>query len=766
MEGQTAGSFAMEPDDHHFLHLSRLAYRESDDWFDASIRRELEDAQHRFNSEHPAWSKYHTAAFEKRSKFHRPKPRTAIRNFEAKLSVAMFATRDVIDCRAVNQQDEQQLIAAKTHKSVLNHRLTDGGVPWFKIVTGAGQLAAKDGTVLSKQTWRYEEIEKIDEVEMRDLMTGEIFTERQKNVDIREDRPDINLVPLENFRFSPSANWLDVIKTSAYLIHEEPIRVGEIKRLMDEPDTPDGVTYRHYEDGVIRAAVNKYWDSIRSAREGTERRDRYEENAAIPDYELVWRREYIMEIDGEDWIWWTLGGEFMLSDPVPMEEVYPYGRPFRMGTISIEALKVYSAGIPKLMEQLTQASNDMANLAHDNARLATLKTKIVQRNSGVDIRAYQKGVPGAVTLANSVDAVKTESPGDLPRASYEEQDRMNMDLDDLTGVMNKGTIGASRNLGETKYGAEVMQGETGMLGDFMVRTFIETWAEPVIRQLVDMESLYEQDETVLAIAAAENGTTVLEAFHSLKQDIKVKIDIGFGATSPVKRVENIMLATKTVLGVLPEPVAEKMDHREFVDDVFGAVGLDASRYFSKLMSDEEQEEEPDPMVQQLQQQLQEAQKIIDGKQIEQQGRIQVAQIGAQTNLEIANMRAQVDMQRLAVEQEWKQYEAQIKQIEKDLDRQQKEIDQLANAEEAKQKRWNLMMQKDALEQNKRENLAKYELELLKLAMASGEGDNALPAPTPKSAPATITQGPMDMPGNDAGGVMAREQFDLIPGNSM
>ncbi len=751
------------PEDTYFLDISRKAYSESNDWWDASMRRELEDAQHTFNSEHPSHSKYHTEAFAKRSRLFRPKIRIAVRNVEAKASIAAFATADVVHCQAANKKDEAQVLGAKIHNAILNTRLntpqSEGGVDWFKVFTGAVQLAAKDGTVISKQTWKFREREYKEETLYMDVASRETFTEYEDKTDVIEDRPDVKLCAIENFRFSPAANWMDVIGSSPFLIYEEPMYIGEIKKLMEEPDEPGGVKYYKYDDGILRAAINKDWDSIRSAREGDTRQDRFEEDSPIPDHQVVWRREYIMDIDGEDWVWWTLGGELMLAEPIPLEEVYFHGRPFVMGHINIEALKVLPAGIPKLMAGLSEEAQDIANLRIDNVRQAVLRRNIVKRNSGVDIRALTRGVPGSTIMVNDMEAIKTEAPEDVTKSSYEEQDRLNIDMDDLTGSMNKGTVGSARNLGDTVGGLEISANESGGLTDFMIRTFVETWSEPVLRQLVKLESHFEQDEKILEVAAQQAGVDVVEAYRSLKESITVKVDIGYGATSPTKRIQKITLAMNTVIGLLKElapQLLQSMDFNEFIDDIFGAVGMDATRYFP-FLNDDNQE---DPRIQQFQQTIQELQQVIQMKQVETKGRTDVAMIGAQSRVQVAQMGTQVDMAKLELERNWKSYEAQVESLRADLDRQEREISQMTSQHEMMDKNRQIMMQKEALNQNVIENQRAYYVKLLELAMKGTEGAGGAATGMPAE------RGPVDLPGANIAGVIARENFDMIPADAM
>lgn len=748
-------------EDAYFLDISRKTYTESETWWQASMRRELEDAAHNFNSEHPSHSKYHTEAFSKRSRLYRPKTRTAIRNIEAKASIAAFATANVVHCKAANEKDEAQVLAAKIHNSIVNTRLnapmSEGGIDWFRVFTGGVQLASKDGTVISKQIWKYREREETTETTLRDISTGVTFTEHSTETKILEDRPEIKLWPIENFRFSPAANWMDVIGSSPYLIAEEPVYIGEIKKLMDEPDEPGGIKYHYYPDGVLRAAINKEWDSIRSAREGETRQDRFQDTSMIPDHETIWRREYIMEIDGEDWVWWTLGGELMLTEPIPLEDVYVIGRPWVMGHINIEALKVLPAGIPKLMEGLALEANETANLRIDAERHFILGRNIVKRNAGVDIRALTRGVPGASIMTNEMDSIRREAVTQIPRSSFEEQDRLNLDMDDLTGAFNKASMESGRNLGDTVGVTELAAGEAGGLVDFQLRTIVETWAEPALRQIVKLEAEYEQDERIIEIAAQQSSVDVIAAYRSLKEPITVKVDIGYGSTSPTKRIQKITFATNTVVNLLSQTnpsLLQQMDHGLFIEDIYGAVGIDGSRYFPSLKDDHQE----DPRIAQMQQEIQKLQQVIEMKQFEIKGRTDVALIGAQSSVTVARIKEGVEIAKIDLDRNWKAYNARIDGLKQDLDMQERQIAQMTDQHDMVDKNRKIMMQKEALNQNVIENQRTYYLELLKLAMqGAGEGGGgSIPAET----------GPMDLFGNDMAGIIGRENFDMIPGSAM
>ena len=84
------------PKEDKWVKIARRAYEDSSEWVDANLRYQWEKSISLFNNKHPYGSKYNTAAYEKRSRFFRPKTRTAIRNLQSAMSVAYFTKEEVV----------------------------------------------------------------------------------------------------------------------------------------------------------------------------------------------------------------------------------------------------------------------------------------------------------------------------------------------------------------------------------------------------------------------------------------------------------------------------------------------------------------------------------------------------------------------------------------------------------------------------------------------------------------------------------------------
>lgn len=737
------GATLLDTEDGYWLSLSRHAYHGSTDWFNSSVRRKMEDSMAMFFNQHPAGSKYHTEAFRKRSKLFRPKTRTAIRNIEAAANISMFATADILDTKAVNPNDPEEILGSRIIKSLVNYRLRNT-IPWFTLCTGGVQDGLVTGVILSKQSWEFREVERKSDVEYIDRRSGQRFFEEETEIKVIADGPIVDIVPIEQLKFDSAASWYDPMAKSPYLIHETPWYVYELKARMGTD--LNGPEFRDIQDRYIFTAVQEDWDSLRRRRDN-DRVDRFQSHGkSLQDFQIVWVREYIMDRDGEDWVWWTLGGEVLLSEPVILEEVYAHGRPWKMGMPIIETHRLYPSSPGELIKPLQEEANEIANLRLDNIKQAVLRRWIVGRNHGVDVRALQRGIPGGIIYADDINQIRPEAPSDVTRSSYEEQDRLNLDIDDLTGSMSAGTILSQRNMNETAKGMDLTFGAANQVQEFLIRTIMETWVRGVMTDLVVMEGHYETDQTILRIAAAEGDVTVVQAFRAMGKDIDVSINVAYGAMTPQARVDKIRMAVGAATDLAPK-VMETADQEEIVIDIMAAVGIQARRYFPQIKNNKE-----NPQVKMLKQTIRQLTQVIQGKQVEQQGKKDIAMIQGEYKIRSDQLKGSVALQIAELQNDYNMHMAKIAEANLRIDSEMSDVKMLTNMAEGQNKRQQLFEQRRALNHNIVESERQFKLEMAKLIL-SGVTDGSL------------STGPMDLPGDDRAGIIARDNYDLIPGRS-
>ena len=683
--------------------IARDAYQTSTSYLDNNIRKQIEKNLALFRSKHPSGSKYYSDSYKYRSKVFRPKVRSMIRRHEAAAAVAFFGTLDVVNCMPENPADENSVLGAKISKNWLTYRL-EHSIPWFTTLIGAYQDAMTSGVVISRQEWLYEtedfdvdeHVFGDDKLAMIDEM-GQPLLETITKTRSKVDRPDVAIVPLENFRFAAGSDWRDPIGTSPYLIELIPMFAIDIKQRMKTADEKTGeAKWFNLSDGQIQSAMKTGdYDSTRSAREG-KRTDSKDESHQLSLYDIVWVHRNIVKIDNEDIIFYTLGSEELLSEPIVLTEIFKQGRPYKMGSCLLETHRIYPSGLPELSQDLVTETNDLANQRLDNIKLILNKRYKARRNASVDWKALTTSVPGGVILMDDLDDVKEESFSDVTGSAYQEQDRINVDFDELVGSFSTGSVQTNRSLNETVGGMSMALDDANIITEYQLRVFTETWVEPVLNQLMDMGKVYETDERVLQLIG-EDGVTPEQTSELMDTNYSVKVAVGFGATSPHKRVERLVTGIQTIGEVLPGAI-QTIDQDEVMKEIFGSLGYrDGTRFIVKPKDGQEE----DPRVQQLTQTVQQLEQQIATDQIRYDTQLKIAQLKEQGNIQRQQLKGQADIQQqqiaIAAEREITNLDVKIKYIKEQIAAEKNDI-----------ARGELILQQEALEFKKKDR----ELELL------------------------------------------------------
>lgn len=596
-----------------WLGMAREAYEASTSWLQ-SIQKQIDDNLALFQNRHPTDSKYLSGDYTYRSKVFRPKTRATVRRGEAMTAASFFATNDVVSIAPRDDNDVMQAASAELWKAVLQHRLGNSPV-WFLTVLGAYQDTSVQGLCISKQYWRYEERETGDVQELVEI--GDDGAERVLSQEpvtaVVADKPVCDLIPIENFRIDPAADWRDPVATSPYLIHILPMYVGDIRDRMARPDPKSGQpAWFRLDDGAILAAVDGRQDATRMARE-RDRTSSIESGATLTDDQVVFVHENFRRIAGVDWVYYTLGSVHLLSEPRPAAEVYRHAdRPFVIGYQIIEAHKTYPASKVALTAPLQQEANDIANLRLDNQKMVLAPKPKVRAGVGVALEAVRRHVPGEpLLMKDPLTDVVWDRPPDVTASAYAEQDRINVDFDDIAGSFSGGSVMTNRQLNETVGGMQLLAGAAATVGDYDIRVFAETWAEPVLRQLLRLEQLYETDLTVLALAGRKAELVQRYGIDRLTdelldQQLTLSVNVGIGATDPMTKINKFAMGTQIIGKIFGPAAAMAADFEEVTKEVFGLLGYkDGARFFKPNLS---------PQVVMLQQALQELQgKLAESK---------------------------------------------------------------------------------------------------------------------------------------------------------
>lgn len=515
------------------------AMRFSTTYLDTNYRQMWDDSLRAFNNQHPGDSKYNSENFRKRSHLFVPITRTVIRKNEAAACQAFFSNQDLLDIRAMNEAEPKQVVSAAINKQLVQYRLTHT-IPWFQTLIGGLQDAQAQGACLARLEWKYS---------TRKDAKGKTV--------VAKDEPNATLIPLENFRFDPSASWVDPVNTSPYVIELIPMYIGDIKAKMANPN-PKGQQWYTYTDAEIK--TDNPDDSTRQARIGAQQ-DPTQERRDVSDYDIAWIQRHIHRWDECEWEFYTLNDGKLLTEPELLEKSVFHGlRPYVMGVALIETHKPLPVPLPALVKPLQDAINAIENQRNDNVLFVLNKRHKVKRGTNVDTTSLVRNVPGGITMVDNMEDVEELTWPDVTPSSYQEADRKRQAFDDLVGNFNPMQLHQAGAPREAQGTIRMLQGPASVMTEYMLMTYAITFVVPVLRQLVLLEQHYETDKTILAIAGQK--AQALQKFgvdqvtdDMLNAEVTTNVNVGMGATDPTAKMLRFVFAVDAFTKVAQKPPA-------------------------------------------------------------------------------------------------------------------------------------------------------------------------------------------------------------------
>jgi hypothetical protein len=515
-------------------------------FLETSVRGAWDRSYRAYRNEHFRTSKYLGDRFKARSRLFKPKTRSAVRKNQASAAGSLFGNADVVTITAQDESDPTQRASAELKKELLNYRLDRANrqtsLPWFLVAMGAHQDAQITGICCSKQYWKFRE-RVVQWTQEPDEDTGEVKrVPAQTKVIV--DRPDVVNIHPENVIIDPSCEWTDPAQTSGFLTVRYPLPIHEIeKRMRPSQFGGDPEWLQVTREELLSHASGSPADvsSTRQAREGGN--DPTEQSNSIGVWRVLWVQENFVEIDGEDYNFWTLGDQKLLSMPMPTHEAYPHlfgERPYVLGFGALEPHRAIPMSPVESWQQLQQEANEIVNLRLDQMKHVVNPVAKVARGKQVDLNAVQRRSPDGVLLLTDIEKdVAWDRPPDVPASAYAEANYINNDFDELSGSFSTSSVATNRNLNETVGGMKLMSSAATTVTEFDLKVWVETWVDRVLAQVVKLEEYYESDERVLVLAGQR--AELYEKFHIqditdqlLMQDVTVKVSAGIGAGDPMQ----------------------------------------------------------------------------------------------------------------------------------------------------------------------------------------------------------------------------------------
>lgn len=581
--------------DEKMLKMAQEAAAQAQTYVQQTVRAYWARSYKAFHNKHFEGSKYHSPEYRGRSKLFRPKTRTAVFKKMATAAQALYSTSDVIAVAAQDEADDYQVASAQLKQQILNYRFSRvsrrNGIPWFLISMGAVQTAMLTGLIISKQTWVYREDHPDAANPAMPGLSGR---------PVLEDRPDIQLLPPENVLFDPNCDWTRPAQSSQYVIVRYPMSVDEAWGMIEKGTAAGDIRFH---DDVTRNDVASRAQTVgpsdtmgaRVAREG----GRDPKQQASGSFGRVWLYEVFLRVGGLDVVFWTLDNQMVISEITPVRRAYPaFGgeRPIVIGYGSLEAFRPMPMSPVESWQQMQMEQNDQVNLRLDHMKNVVTPAAKVVRGKNVDLNQVQARGPNRVVMVNDASDVDYWTPPDLPQSAFVENNILTADFDSLAGVFDASSVNTNRQLNETVGGMRLLANSVNPMADFELNVLVETWAEPVLWQIMKLEEMYENDAVVLALCGQK--AKLWERFglnqitdELLNLDTTLTIKLGVGATNlPHEKIQKFSMAWGTAQQALAPFVqtgqikAPRPNVKEIIDTIFGSAGFSdgGERFFADL----------------------------------------------------------------------------------------------------------------------------------------------------------------------------------------
>jgi hypothetical protein len=272
----------------------------------------------------------------------------------------------------------------------------------------------------------------------------------------------------------------------------------------------------------------------------------------------------------------------------------------------IETHKLYPSSLPQISKGLTDEANEVTNQRIDNVKFVLNKKWFIKRGKDVDVMGLTRNVPGGVvSMDDPVGDVREITWPDVTASAYEEQTRIDNDLGELLGNFSPAQVMADHGIQGPARNMAILSQSAGTLVEYLLRTYVETFVQPVLRQIILLEQEYETDQTIIALAAKKSKTfqknnTDEITDQLLNHELTLTVNVGMGATDPGTKLQKFLSGVTAYANIVKLAVPG-LNMQEVGKEVFGHLGYAAGeRFFTN----------DNPQVAQLQAQLKQMEGVM------------------------------------------------------------------------------------------------------------------------------------------------------------
>ena len=569
------------------LSLANEAYNSSTDYLNTYKVREWIDAYQLYNGEHTKDTRF----FDKNrphylSKFFIPKTYEFIVTQTSFIKQSMFNGNGIIDCQIYNDYDKEAQVQADFFKTFLEYRLKSDKNWFFKHIISQYQDAHLTNFPCSKVAY-----------------------------DFKNEKAVVKPISVERIRIHPQADPLDPVNSSPYLIHIIPMYVYQVKKRMKSKNEDKWLELS--DDDLIKT-IHTLENDVASARNNFESDiNNNDGDTSLKDHQIIYIHEnFIIGEDGEDYCFYTLGPDKLLSKIYKTTDLYFHGRPFIIGSVMLESGRVYPKAPVIHAKPLQEMLNELQNMSNDIKRKVAMPNYLVSRKVH-DLYALESAKPGSyikvndptsdIVPLNTQTQVNGLQEGIMTAATH---------IDDMLGRYGISTAQSRANANSSVGGMQQQASSANLISELYLSTFVETYVEPLLEMYLSVELKYNGTNKPLVKKifkdygvenrALEKGVMVEDLptqLSKMTKELKIGINAGIGASNPDMKFQKI-IATLSQLSKLASEMNPNMPYNmeEIIKETLSIQGYKNPSKFIKKTED--------PMVAQLQQQVQQLQQQL------------------------------------------------------------------------------------------------------------------------------------------------------------
>lgn len=530
----------MSSNESRLLSVANTAYRESTDYFRTYKLNDVVDAYRMKNSQHTRATKFFkedVAGKEyNHSKFFIPKIYEWITTQKAYAKQALLNNvNSTFHFSPYNDFDRKAKISADFFKALTDYQLQDDDNFYYRFVLSSYEDGLVNNFITAKTVW-----------------------------DEEKEKPYTSLIPIERIRIHPKSDSINIVESSPYIIHIVPMFGYQIKERMKV----DNVEHKWNEVSpeLMIKTINDIERNIIQARENcSSSAEELESVSGIKDFNLYYIHEnFIRDKDGEDYFFYSLGTEKILSKIYKTSDVFLHGRPFNIGHVMLQAHSPYPISPIIHAKPLQEMLNEIQNISIDIKRKVAMPIYLAKKRRVNDLYALSSAKPGSIVTVDDPSDISILSTPSQVNNLQQEIVTSSTHLDDMLGRYGISTaqnnVGANGSVG----GIQSQSSSAGLISELYLGTYVETFLEGVHKKRMQVNLEYISDENKIikdifknyGLAQKHNmvdqdgnidESQFPKNFKEMKSEVlKFSINIGQGTANPELQFQKIIAMLKTM----------------------------------------------------------------------------------------------------------------------------------------------------------------------------------------------------------------------------